>query len=512
AAFINPNSFGGDRTILGNDPPNSNHNSLHLVTRGNTAHLGFFGNDTPGVQNLSGQVNSWIHVAYQYDNGTQRIFVNGVQDNQTGGHIPFQGTAKNVLLGRWNNGNFFNGEIDNLAIYNTALSQADIAHLAASGDPQNLVTPQRYLNPLNGQYYEVGPGGTFAQAKAAAEAMSLNGHQGQMAQVDNAQENRFLTGLFGPNVPNVVDQAWIGLTDNATFGGSESQGTANNQINGWVWTTPGGPVTLASTGFQRWNGGEPNDFNSNEDAGQLTDVNVNNQGGVWNDIPLTGTQNQTFVEYLNAPPSFGANMRVVYSAGTVINNLATADSLLAGGIAANREAEATIYAVNFLNTGGDGHFFGNHAFPGEISYSLTPGASGDDNFAVQVTGHILIHEAGAWTFGTNADDGTRLIIDGQLVINDGILSGPHDAFGVFNAPSGGVYSFELTYFENLFGGELEFFAAQGVHSTFNAELFRLVGDTFHGGLAFSAPVPEPTTAMLGLLALAGLGRRRQRAA
>ena len=61
------------------------------------------------------------------------------------------GTGKNLRIGRWNN-NYFDGLIDDVRIYNKALSEAEIGIVMAGGtaissyhpveSPMNLVDPE----------------------------------------------------------------------------------------------------------------------------------------------------------------------------------------------------------------------------------------------------------------------------------------------------------------------------------------------------------------------------------
>ena len=73
SAWINPDATNADRTILGTDQAGNNV-GLHLVVRDGRAHLGFYGNDTGGSRTIP--TGQWTHVAWQYDAGTQRIWVN----------------------------------------------------------------------------------------------------------------------------------------------------------------------------------------------------------------------------------------------------------------------------------------------------------------------------------------------------------------------------------------------------------------------------------------------------
>ena len=74
------------------------------------------------------------------------------------------------------------------------------------------------------------------------------------------------------------------------------------------------------------------------------------------------------------------------------------------------EATMTGYTtVNFAD-GPDGEFPGNNNFPG----------SGTTNYAVQITGTLVVNTPGKYTFVVNSSYGSRLRIDGQdIIVDDG---------------------------------------------------------------------------------------------
>ena len=86
---------------------------------------------TQRYSNTVRSLNTWYHVAGVYDNTARilNIYVNGVLDSGTLlGTVPsaqFNSTV-NVNIGRRTGGYYFNGIIDEIRIYNRALSQAEI--------------------------------------------------------------------------------------------------------------------------------------------------------------------------------------------------------------------------------------------------------------------------------------------------------------------------------------------------------------------------------------------------
>ncbi|MEM7081249.1 MAG: NPCBM/NEW2 domain-containing protein [Pseudomonadota bacterium] len=136
-----------------------------------------------------------------------------------------------------------------------------------------------------------------------------------------------------------------------------------------------------------------------------------------------------------------------------VNTLAITEALLnSGGVAAEFQSTATVDYWDGL--GGTGHFGNNVLFP----YL--------DTLAVRVTGQISIVKDGDYTFGTNSDDGVRLRVNGQTLIEDNLTHPPVDNFGSVNLGVG-VHDIELIFFENGGGASLELFIAEGLHAEFS---------------------------------------------
>ena len=77
---------------------------------------------------------NWHHVATTYDGTTRRIYLNGAQ---VASDVPGSNnaTAANFRIGSTNNSEFFNGTLDDVALYNNALSAAEVQSLASGGSP-----------------------------------------------------------------------------------------------------------------------------------------------------------------------------------------------------------------------------------------------------------------------------------------------------------------------------------------------------------------------------------------
>lgn len=112
-----------------------------------------------------------------------------------------------------------------------------------------------------------------------------------------------------------------------------------------------------------------------------------------------------------------------------------------------------------------GHYDGDRPFPGQ--------PVDGDTFAVSVKGTIQVADADNYTFGVRTDDGARLYINGNLVFEYQQITAPIDVLGSIYLPKG-EHVFQLEYFENGGGAEVELFYANGSKSTWNQNDFSLL--------------------------------------
>ncbi|MFV2070088.1 MAG: CotH kinase family protein, partial [Pirellulales bacterium] len=159
----------------------------------------------------------------------------------------------------------------------------------------------------------------------------------------------------------------------------------------------------------------------------------------------------------------GFTVRQVFADRTVAT-FETADAVLAGqDVLSEIPPVSGVPVINYIDTGEDGNFGDNEAFPG----------GGGDNFVVQATATLSVDAAGTYTFGFNVDESARLRIDGQDVIVDDTRHKPQDKFGTIFL-SAGQHDIELVMFQLFRGAEVELFFARGTYTSFN-EAFVLLG-------------------------------------
>ena len=133
-------------------------------------------------------------------------------------------------------------------------------------------------------------------------------------------------------------------------------------------------------------------------------------------------------------------------------------------------ADSTTFhsVVNFTDNA-NGHYLNDEPFP-------LYGETGDhNNYALIATGEFEITEAGVRTFGVNSDDGFRLFVDGAVVAEFADPRGSADTLGSVDLAAG-THTFELHYYENGGGAQVEMFMATvvGEQAAWDADKFALL--------------------------------------
>lgn len=117
-------SIAGDNMIFGQ----SASPFLHLGSRNGDYHSGHYGDDLgpdQGVHIPTGR-GAWHHVAFVNNGQHQQIFIDGVLRAEGADNAGQMSLSDNVLIGTSLNGGSFAGTLDEVRIYNAALSQSDI--------------------------------------------------------------------------------------------------------------------------------------------------------------------------------------------------------------------------------------------------------------------------------------------------------------------------------------------------------------------------------------------------
>jgi hypothetical protein len=193
----------------------------------------------------------------------------------------------------------------------------------------------------------------------------------------------------------------------------------------------------------------------------------------------------------------------------LINNFALGDALRTGANGPGFPVAESREVFNITDSGATGDFPGDLGAPGLGA----PDANDDNDFLVVGTGTLVVPAGGVTgaVFRSNTDDGGRLLIDtnqdgdltdpGDVVINDDVLSGPHNFNSAPVDLAAGNYLIEYSWFERAGGGEGEV----SVSLSGLTGVFTLLGDNAAVAAGTGLEViPEPSTVVLAGLAVLGL--------
>ena len=151
SAWIKPESYGNYGSIISRQTANyaggwglvqsSNILSFIAFNQGSFEYLSVDANPSTG---------EWHHLLGLVRNGTRYIYVDGVQQSDTSTLIPSTNANANAVIGRFygNSDNFyFDGNIDEVRVYNRALSTGEILQLVSTGPSASMVSEDLYTIP-----------------------------------------------------------------------------------------------------------------------------------------------------------------------------------------------------------------------------------------------------------------------------------------------------------------------------------------------------------------------------
>lgn len=130
-AWVRPTSLANLGCVIGNYAT-PNPNMQFLLRRDNNFYTFWVGNSATnswtGVFSTAGTatLNTWHHVAGVYNGTVLSIYINGVLSSTATANYTFAPTTNSLLIGGNNISENFNGDIDEVRIWNTARTQCDI--------------------------------------------------------------------------------------------------------------------------------------------------------------------------------------------------------------------------------------------------------------------------------------------------------------------------------------------------------------------------------------------------
>jgi len=297
SSWINPNAINSDQRIFADDESNSNGFAFSLGDGGNGRLRLFSRNVSPISLDSSAVIStgSWYHVVAVHDsiNKTRQIFVNGV--DATGGPRAYTGTwgSDNGLAsiggetdgaGSEANANWrFNGLIDEVRVYNRALSTEEINGYYTNPDPLNRTCPACNTLPICTTTNTLSQKELKGISGSSDNNVIAAGKNGEVYIYDGSNWSGPIT-ITGNSGEDLEDVSVINSTSSIVVG---KKGTVLVQNNN-VWsslTTPNGEDLRGVWAYS------PTDFYVFGKKGTAYHYN----SGAWNDLSAT-TNNKDFEE------------------------------------------------------------------------------------------------------------------------------------------------------------------------------------------------------------------------
>ena len=199
---------------------------------------------TPGV---------WYHVAWTYDQSAMKLYFNGqpVATNVIGAH-PIATSPADLRISGADDHVYFDGMIDEPAVYNRALSDAEIAGIYNAGSSGKCGLPPSILTQPQSQVAAVGSNITFTVTAAGTPPLSyqwrLNGTNiagatGTSLTLSNVQPDQ--AGNYAVQVTNAYGST---ISSNAVLTVNQAPGCATPPAGlvGW-WRAEANALDQAGT-------------------------------------------------------------------------------------------------------------------------------------------------------------------------------------------------------------------------------------------------------------------------
>jgi len=123
-------SGGAEQCVFTQTQVNAQNTSLHFrIYTSGTVRMGFYSNDLDAAGAV--KADEWVHICYWLDLQAKlrRLYINGQKVAEDAGKagLPYLGNSGDTMIGSWGGtGQKFNGLIDEVQVWNRALSEKDI--------------------------------------------------------------------------------------------------------------------------------------------------------------------------------------------------------------------------------------------------------------------------------------------------------------------------------------------------------------------------------------------------
>jgi len=244
-AWINPSTTSNLGVIAGNFNTQNNNGMQFLLRRDNNLFT-FWVDGGSGFQNVTSigtpTINVWQHIAGTWDGSSLKIYINGVLDNTTQNITgAFNMEANNIWIGTDNSGEYFTGSMDEMRIWNTARTPAQIQNDMGCIN-SSTVTPTGLLAYYN---FDNGVANATNTGRTTVADATGDGNNGELINFAlNGTTSNWVTDAsmlsVKPSITSVV------ATNTAICVGATTTLTVNSTASTYTWSTNAASATTTT--------------------------------------------------------------------------------------------------------------------------------------------------------------------------------------------------------------------------------------------------------------------------
>ena len=174
SAWINADSFSGNPTFVANTTASTWANGHAIYGTASYIYFTINGYSTNRAQVSTPSSGAWHHIVGVYDGTTIQIYLNATAGTAAS-YDQSIGNSANTVLGTNNgeNGTWCNGKLDEVAIWDSALSSGSVSNIYNSGVPTDLLADSNSGDLQGWWRFEEGSGTSVADSSTNSNTGTL---------------------------------------------------------------------------------------------------------------------------------------------------------------------------------------------------------------------------------------------------------------------------------------------------------------------------------------------------
>lgn len=204
---------------------------IGLTNSGGTHAIRFAGWGNDFDTTYTAQVGTWIHIAASHDGTTTKIYINGQLRNSSTSFSAWNTTLSGTYyIGSNNGGDFFNGNIDEVKLYNAALTQDQVLIDMNANSAINFSVGTNEASSLTDGAGNPPIGYWNLDENTGTSAKDISG-TGNNGTVTGGSTIKYTSGVYG----NGIEQAGSSERVDITPSGDSLDPSDQMTIEAWVW-------------------------------------------------------------------------------------------------------------------------------------------------------------------------------------------------------------------------------------------------------------------------------------